>query len=288
MSDLQGKNAIITGASRGLGAEITKKLWQEGANVFLVSRDEKTLHQLISCLEKRPNQFTAAFAADLADPASVPAIIAFAQNTFSQLDILINNAAIQGPIGVSWENDWEEWQRTITINLLAPINLSRQCSSWMIKNKSGKIISISGGGATGSRPNFSAYAVAKTGLVRFSEILAEELLPEHIQVNCIAPGAMSTSMLKEVVTAGPQFAGEKEFELAAKITSQPDQTIVRAAGLVSFLASSASDGITGKLISAVWDPWLEFPEHLDDLTHSDIYTLRRVVPKDRGMDWGDK
>jgi NAD(P)-dependent dehydrogenase (short-subunit alcohol dehydrogenase family) len=288
MNSLKSKKVIITGASRGLGVEIAKKMWNLGADILLVARDENALKATIASLENRPEQNAFFVSADLSNPRGVEIIITAAQSHFDYLDILVNNAAIQGPIGVSWENDWNKWQQTITVNMLAQIDLSRRCSAWMITKRSGKIITLSGGGAASSRPNFSAYAVAKTGLVRFCEILAQELLPYNIQVNCIAPGAMATSMLHEILSAGSEYAGQKEYEIAQKIIEQSSTTLERAADLTAFLASSASDGITGKLISATWDPWETLPEHLVDLNNTDIYTLRRIVPKDRGADWGDR
>jgi NAD(P)-dependent dehydrogenase (short-subunit alcohol dehydrogenase family) len=155
----------------------------------------------------------------------------------------------------------------------------------MFEGRRGKIINLSGGGATGPRPNFSAYGTAKTALVRFSEILAYEVGDKNIQVNCIAPGAMNTMMLEAIRQAGPTKAGEAEYANAQSAENNaglPEQ----AAELCCFLASSASNGITGKLISAIWDPWEKLSEHLADLKDSDIYTLRRIVPKDRGRAWG--
>ena len=282
-----GKNAIITGASRGLGVEIANKMWQQGANLLLVARNADSLKTTVKKLERRPEQQAYFIPVDLAQENSSDVIIETAQFHFEKLDILVNNAAIQGPIGPSWNNDPVLWEQAIDVNLISPIKLSRSCAKWMIPQRQGKIISLSGGGATGSRPNFSSYAVAKTGLVRFSEILADELKEYNIQVNCVAPGAMVTSLLNEVVVAGSNLAGQKEFDMANKVKEGGGTSPERAAQLVVFLASAQSDGITAKLISAVWDPWEHFPEHLDDLKKSDIYTLRRIIPKDRGMDWGD-
>ena len=151
----------------------------------------------------------------------------------------------------------------------------------------GKIINLSGGGATGPRPNFSAYATTKAGLVRFSETAAEETRELGIEINCIAPGAMDTGLTVEILRSGPSGAGQKEYESALKVRERGPAALGRAADLCVFLASSASDGITGKLISAVWDPWETLPKFLSDLRETDIYTLRRIVPKDRGRDWGN-
>jgi NAD(P)-dependent dehydrogenase (short-subunit alcohol dehydrogenase family) len=284
---LASKNIIITGASRGLGAVIAGTMWFAGASMMLVDKDQDALNKVISGLGHRLHQTAFPFFIDLNASNAAELILKSAQKHFDHLDVLINNAAIQGPIGPSWENDWDSWNLTLNINLLTPVDLSRRCAEWMISHHKGKIICLSGGGATGSRPNFSAYAVAKTGLVRFCEILADELRPYNIQVNCIAPGVMSTSILDEVLTAGPDRAGQNEYNSALKVRQDGGTPPERVAELVIFLASRASDGLTGKLISAVWDPWEHFPEHLVDIQRTDIYTLRRIIPKDRGIEWGD-
>ncbi len=286
---LLGKNVLITGASRGLGAAIAGEMWNAGANLMLVARSEKGLTDVISGLPSRSSQVVHSFSVDLSDSIAVEKILESAHLYFDRLDVLVNNAAIQGPVGPSWENNWEVWNATLKINLEVPADLSRRCGAWMAEKKTkGKIVSISGGGATGSRPNFSAYAVAKTGLVRFCEILADELAPYQIQVNCISPGIMATSILNDVIAAGPERAGQKEYASALRATQEGGTSMQRPAQLAVFLASSASDGLTGKLISAVWDPWENFSAHIDELKGSDIYTLRRIVPKDRGLAWGDR
>ncbi len=281
------QNVLITGASRGLGAAMAKAFWKAGANLLLVARNEQALNALIATLEPHHEQSVFTMKCDLSTPDAGNTIIQQAQERFKHLDILINNAAIQGPIGPSWENDWEDWRQALDVDLFAPIDLSRRCAAWMIPQRKGKIVCLSGGGAASSRPNFSAYAVAKAGLVRFCEVLADELRVHNIQVNCIAPGAMVTALTEEIIKAGPELAGQKEFDAAKMRKENPvDALPERAVELTVFLASPASDGVTGKLISAVWDPWESLPDHLEDLQKTDIYTLRRIVPKDRGKSWG--
>jgi len=287
MDVLQHRDCLITGASRGLGAEIAATFWQAGANLMLVARTASALKQVADALPRRADQRVTTHVADLSDPQSPDQIMAAARQEFSALDVLVNDAGIQGPIGPSWENDWQAWQTSLQVNLLAPIALCRLCIPWMAQRGRGKIINLSGGGATAPRPRFSAYATAKVGIVRFSETLAEEARALAIDVNCIAPGAMGTAMLAAIVEAGPEAAGQREYEQAARILSSGEGPSERAAKLCVFLASSASDGISGKLISAVWDPWEMLPDHLDDLK-TDVYTLRRIVPKDRNMPWGEQ
>jgi NAD(P)-dependent dehydrogenase (short-subunit alcohol dehydrogenase family) len=157
----------------------------------------------------------------------------------------------------------------------------------MKKNRSGKIIFISGGGATKPLPNLSAYAVSKAGVVRFAETLAEEVKDFNIEVNSVAPGALNTRLLDEILTAGPEKVGHTFYEQSLKQQANGGTPLDVGASLCVFLASDKSKGITGKLISAVWDPWQKLPEYLHDIQQSDIYTLRRIVPKDRGKTWDE-
>src|SRR6185503_10747901 len=136
----------------------------------------------------------------------------------STLHILVNNAALVGPIGPAWENDWDDWQQTLRVNLLAPVALCRLCASWLPTG--GKIINLSGGGATGPRPGFSAYATAKAGLVRFTENLAAELKDRGVDVNAVAPGMLNTAMQIAIKNAGPARAGEREFQQALRATER--------------------------------------------------------------------
>jgi 3-oxoacyl-[acyl-carrier protein] reductase len=284
MQVLVGKNAIITGASRGLGVHVARAMWQEGASLLLVARSADALGQVHSDLmvSAQDGQRVDVVVADLQTPEAVPTIMRAARRVWDRVDVLVNNAGILGPIGKVWENDWEEWQAAIQVNLLAPVALCRACVLWMRECRQGKIINLSGGGATGPRPHFSAYATAKAGLVRFSETLAHEVRDLNVQVNCVAPGAMNTDMLQAVLQAGPKKTGTTAHRQAVKQIETGGVSPQRAAALCVFLASSASNGLTGKLLSAVWDPWESLLEHMDDMQGSDVYTLRRIVPRDRG------
>jgi 3-oxoacyl-[acyl-carrier protein] reductase len=283
---LAGCTSLLTGASGGLGTCVAHAFWEAGANLILVARSPQRLTELIARLPPRPSQRALALVADLNNPLAPERIVAEARQEFETVEVLVNNAAIQGPIGPFWENDWQEWQETIQVNLLAPIALCRVFVPWMVEHGGGKIINLSGGGGTSPRPNFSAYAVAKTGLIRFSETLADETRHLGIRVNCVAPGAMDSALSAIIVNTGPKNAGQREYDQALKVRAGSGARPERAAALCVFLASAQSEDITGKLISAVWDPWETLPSHLPDLQQTDVYTLRRIVPKDRGQSWG--
>jgi NAD(P)-dependent dehydrogenase (short-subunit alcohol dehydrogenase family) len=282
------KFVLITGASRGLGESLARHFWAARYSLCLVARGKAGLHKIAASLTERKGQQITVLSCDLADPVSVDELAAKVRESLPSLDVLINNAAFHGPIGPLWENNFALWQQAIQVNLLAPVALCRAFVPWMKETGGGSIINLSGGGATGPRGNFSAYGAAKTALVRFSETLAEETKPLGIRVNCIAPGAMKTGMLGEVLQKGAHAAGEREFAIASKVFAEGGASMDRVAELAQFLASDKSNGITGKLISAVWDDWEHWADHQDELSSSDAYTLRRIAGRDRGFTWGDK
>jgi NAD(P)-dependent dehydrogenase (short-subunit alcohol dehydrogenase family) len=286
---LERRFAIITGASIGLGFEIAKRYLEAGASIMICGRDEIQLHEAVLQLKSlaAAGQAVHAMPADVSKEQDVQAFVDAALKAFGRLDILVNNAGVAGPIGTVETGEWEEWRRSIDINLLGSVLLCRAVVPHFKKQQHGKIIQLSGGGATYPLPMRSAYAASKAAVIRFAETLAEETRPHHIDVNAIAPGALNTRILDQFLAAGPENIGAMPYDQLLKQKQSGGAPLNKGADLAVFLGSSASDGITGKLISALWDPWEEFPIHLEDLRSTDIYTLRRVVPKDRGHLWGN-
>jgi NAD(P)-dependent dehydrogenase (short-subunit alcohol dehydrogenase family) len=288
---LTGRVALITGASRGLGREIAHTFVRAGASVAVVARPSSTFDEAVASLESArvsPAQRIEAICADLARHERSHEVVEEARRRLGALDVLVNNAGILGPIGAVGVADHDAWTATIDINLLSPVALMRAVIPEMRQRGRGKIINLSGGGATSPRPNFTAYASAKAGLVRVTETAADELRDTGIDVNAVAPGAMNTRMLEEVLAAGPTLAGEAEYRRAVAQQASGGSPPARAAGLVLWLASSQSDGVTGRVLSAVWDPWEGLGARRTELAESDIYTLRRIVPADRGQRWDDR
>jgi NAD(P)-dependent dehydrogenase (short-subunit alcohol dehydrogenase family) len=117
------------------------------------------------------------------------------------------------------------------------------------------------------------------------ETIAEELRNEALDINAIAPGAINTRLTDEVIRLGPAITGEVEHQTALKQKAAGGASLDQALGLVEWLISSASDGISGKLLSAQWDPWPDLSARREELAKSDIYTLRRIAPEDRGQNW---
>jgi 3-oxoacyl-[acyl-carrier protein] reductase len=285
-----GKTVLVTGASRGLGEDISEAFWRHGANVFLVARSGELLSALCARLvgARQNAQRAAHLAIDLSVSDAPGLIFDVLQSFTGRIDVLVNNAAIIGPIGSLDGNDWTGWKTAIEVNLLAPAALCRLAIPQMKSQGGGAIVNLSGGGATSPRPFFSAYAAAKAGLVRLTEIIAAETGRYGIRANAIAPGAMNTEMHGAVLRAGPALAGETEYRKALEQAEHGGVPFATAAELAVFLASDAAAGINGKLISAVWDPWKDLASHAAELAKSDVYTLRRIVPEDRNFLWDSK
>ncbi len=287
---LLNKVAIITGASDGLGYEIAKRFILEGANITICSRNKKRLEIANKNLIKISdlNQKILSISADVSQQSDVKNVIDQTIKKFGHCEILVNNAGIYGPKGKIEDVDWEEWKKTFEINLFGSILMIKNLLKYFKKKKYGKIIQLSGGGATNPMPNISAYASSKAGIVRFVETIALEVGDFKIYANSVAPGALNTKMLDEVIKSGPNKVGIDYYKRALKQKKSGGNSINNAVNLITFLASPQSDGITGKLISAVWDNWEEWSKHTESLFNSDVYTLRRIIGRDRGFSWGDK
>jgi NAD(P)-dependent dehydrogenase (short-subunit alcohol dehydrogenase family) len=287
---LANRCAVVTGANQGLGFAIARKYVEAGASVMICARSAELLDKAHRELLELAGDGASVLAqvADISRPHDVNALVERAVNELGRLDVLVNNAGVAGPAGAVEDVDWQDWMRTLEINLLGAVLLSRAVLPHFKRAQYGKFIQLSGGGATNPLPMLSAYAASKAAVVRFMETLAQETRQHNVDVNCIAPGPLNTRILDQFIAAGPDRIGASFHARAVSQKAQGGVSLDEGAGLAVFLGSAASDGITGKLISAVWDPWTALPEHLADLRSTDVYTLRRIVPSDRHLGWGSR
>lgn len=277
---LHGRTALITGASHGLGYAITRAFILAGARVVMCAREIESL--MAAAEELRvlvsPGQCISWRTLDVTDPKAVDQCVSETITRFGRLHILVNNAGIYGPMGSLEDTDWDAWTRTIQTNLYGPALMMRAVLPHMKQHRYGKIIQISGGGATTPLPRITAYAASKAAVVRLAESVAMDVREYGIDVNSLAPGVLQTKMLREIIAAGPDVVGEACYNAITQ-TDCASHT-ERAAQLAVYLASGVSDGVTGKLIAAQWDPW-ESLHSRDAILNTDVYTLRRVeLPKD--------
>lgn len=275
--------AIVTGASRGLGRLCARELAAHGANLLLIARDEAALVEVAAEIRAtNPGREVTTLGCDLGDSDAAQRVCE-AAHQLGRVEILVNNAAIQGPIGPAWEVPGREFEEAFRLDFLAPVALCRALIPGMRAIGRGWIINIAGGGATTPRPMFAAYAAAKAALVRFTETVAIETARDGIRINAIAPGAFASGMTR-AVRSSAKLAGEVEAAIAQRLLDTEDTVNAeKTARLVVYLTIGQGRDITGKLISAVWDRWDCLHRNPTVLANKDVFTLRRILPEDRNL-----
>ena len=268
---MRGKNVLITGAGRGVGKRLAMGFAQAGARVGLLARSQSDLDLAKLEIEQAGGN-ALNVRADVRNLEQICASVELMRSTLGSVDVLVAAAGVLGPIGPLHRADPGVWKEAIDINLTGTAYSCHAVLPSMVERRSGKIILIVGGGSGHSRPNFSAHAASKAGLVRMAECLADEVRDDNVQVNCIAPGNLYSNMTDEILQAGEAEAGAKEIEEAEQVRltggTPPDKQIQ----LALFLASERSNHISGKLIN-VNDDWRRFE---NENMRPDLYTLRRV------------
>lgn len=265
---------IIAGASSGIGHYLANSLVEEGHEVWGLSRR----------LLGNPGKYRAS-QCDVTNWDSLKEIAHEVETEWKSADALISCTGIQGAVGPTMSLNPKDWCETVHQNIDGVFYTLHTFYPLLMKSQGrSKVICFSGGGATAPRVNFTAYGIAKAALVRLTETLAEEWKDAPIDINAIAPGAIRTRLTEEVIQLGPEVVGSKEYEQALKVMETGGGSLEKVQELVQFLLSADSDGVSGKLIAAQWDPWKKIPElALDsksDFNSSETYTLRRVVPKE--------
>ena len=272
---LDGQTAVITGAGRGIGRAIALAYAGEGANLALAARSESELGEV------------AAAVSDLgAEAIAVPTDVTSQEDTerlaqkvverFGRIDVLVNNAGISGPVGPLQGNDIADWVNTITVNLTGTFLVCRAVIPVMLEQRGGKIINLSGAGATNAWSNMSAYCSSKAAVVRLTEVLAQELDGKGITVNALGPGSVHTSMWDRMTVQAADAGADFIHQLGLRVTSGGGASIDECAELAVWLASGESGALTGRLISAATDDFRGLPPRIDEVMAGDAYTLRRV------------
>jgi UDPglucose 6-dehydrogenase len=280
--DLKGKAAVITGGSRGIGYTVAEALAKQGCNLLIISRTREELEAAQSALKKYCVQIEIC-PADVSREEEVEKAVNIIKDKFrGQADILINAAGIYGPIGPLTENDPAEWRRVIDINLIGVFLMSRALIPFL-KNRGQGIIINFGGGGEGPLSNFSGYAASKGAICRLTETMAAELRDFNIAVNAVTPGPANTKFLDDLLAAGPEKAGKEIYAQALKQKQEGGAPPEKTAELILFLVSGAARGLSGKIFSAVWDDYKRFPGRTGEIMKSDVFTVRRVRPSDRGL-----
>jgi len=270
LQGVKNNGVLVTGAGRGIGKRLAIGFANAGARVGLLARSKAELD--LAALEiEHAGGVSLRIRADVTDFEQMCAAVDRMRVQFGGVQALICAAAIQGPIGPLAETTPKAWADTITTNLIGAVNACRAVLPQMIERRSGKIILLSGTGAAGPRPGFSAYAASKAAVVRLAETMAEEVSDHNVQVNCMLPGSAYTSMTDEILRAGER-AGWKENEEALEVRTTGGVPPEKQIQLALFLASEQSNHISGKLIH-VSDDWKRLR---NETLPPDLYTLRRL------------
>jgi 3-oxoacyl-[acyl-carrier protein] reductase len=233
MFSLDGKAALVTGASGAIGGAIARALHGAGAKVLLAGTRRRALDELAAALGDRAYVATA----DLADPASGDALVKAADEAMGQLDILVNNAGLTRD-GLAMRMKDADWQTVIDVDLTAAFRLSRAALRGMMRRRWGRIVSISSVvGATGN-PGQVNYAAAKAGLFGMTKALAAEVASRGITANCIAPGFIESPMTAALTE-------EQRARIAASIPMARMGAAGDVAACALFLASEEARYVTG-------------------------------------------
>jgi NAD(P)-dependent dehydrogenase (short-subunit alcohol dehydrogenase family) len=267
--ELAGQVAIVTGAGRGIGRAIARRLAAAGAAVALMARSQDQLAETASLIEREGGR-AFAHAADVTDRFAAELFVAETEQLLGRVDLLVNNAGSGGPVGPLWENDADEWRRCLGVNVEGPFLYARAVLPGMVARRSGRIINLVSGIALRAYPYLSAYNVAKTAVIRLTETLAAETKQHGICVFAMTPGLVQTEMPRAI---GSSPEGRKWLPGFAANAAAHAQSPDRAAEFCLYLASGAADALSGRYLN-VRDDVRELVRRAADIERDDLYTLR--------------
>jgi 3-oxoacyl-[acyl-carrier protein] reductase len=272
---LAGKVAIITGGGRGIGKAIARAFAAEGAQIAVAARSEGEIEDTAAELRRETGVRCLAQRCDVSDPAQVQRLVDAARDVLGRVDVLVNNAGTYGWIGPLVDADPAEWRRTVEVNLLGTVYASRAVLPLFRDQRWGRIVNLAGAGIGGPSipPRISAYAASKAAVVQFTESLAKEVASWNVQVNAIAPGAVTTAITEAVIAAGSERAGREFYERSVRQKEQGGDAPELAARLAVHLASDECK-LTGKLLSAKWDK-LDSVD-AEQANRGSLFALRRI------------
>lgn len=255
---------LVTGGSKGIGKACAERLARNGHSLVVAAREGEALKETLEVLP--PGHHTAV-QLDVGDESSWAA----AKGDIGDVEGLVHAAAVLGPIGAIDETSLSDLESAIRINLLGTFLAVRNCLP-SVREADGAMVVFSGGGATSPLPRYDAYAATKAGVVR----LVENLAQDGIRINAVAPGFVATDIHRGTIEAGPERAGADYFDSTASQVREGGVPPELAAELVAYLMSDAAKEVSGRLISAPWDPWKEEGFASSIAEDPDFGRLRRI------------
>jgi NAD(P)-dependent dehydrogenase (short-subunit alcohol dehydrogenase family) len=281
---LSGQVAIVTGGGRGLGRLLAEALATAGATVAVTARSEDQLAETVAAIRQAGGE-AIALPADASNVEAVDGVVSEVERRFGRVDLLVNNAALPGPIGAVWEVDATAWWETFTVNLRGLFAFTRAVLPGMIGRGSGRIVNMASNAGAFRWPLVSAYAVSKAAVIKFTENLAVETRDHGIKVFAVHPGLLPIGMTEALFEAADppvpldaataRIQGWTRRQLASGRGALPQD----AADLILLLSRGVGDALSGCYLT-VHDDVGEMIRHADDVQLDDLYTLqiRRPAP----------
>jgi NAD(P)-dependent dehydrogenase (short-subunit alcohol dehydrogenase family) len=243
--------ALITGGGRGLGQAFAIALAKNGTNVAVAARNEGELNATVALLQAVGVE-ALGIPTDVTDQEAVRHMIATTEEKLGPISLLVNGAGVSAPFGPTWETDPREWWRNIEVNLKGPMLCCHEVAKGMVQRRRGRIINVASAAGTQSIAYMSAYVTAKTALIRFTEVLAAELLQHKVYAFAIQPGTVKTAMAEELMRSE---TGKRWLPWFKKIFDEGrDDSTKPGEELVLHLASGKADALTGRFFAAPGAP----------------------------------
>jgi NAD(P)-dependent dehydrogenase (short-subunit alcohol dehydrogenase family) len=273
--DLGGRMALVTGAGRGIGRATALALASAGAEVAICARTPEELRDAAAEIRRTTSRNALARVTDVTDASAVDALFVEVRERWGVLDVVVNNAAMLGPVGRLVDVSADDWVTALAANVGSVAMVSR--ASIPLMTRGGSIVNLSGGGigGPGVQERVSAYTASKGAVAVLTEVLAGELAPQGIRVNAVAPGAMATRFTEPILAAGPQRAGEGGYQTTLRQRAAPS-SIDDFLRLMVWLASDRSAWLSGRLLSARWDSIDKLERLRQTVPGSSLLTLRRI------------
>jgi NAD(P)-dependent dehydrogenase (short-subunit alcohol dehydrogenase family) len=245
--DLSGKTVVITGASRGIGAETARRMAAAGARVIV------NYHGSVDAVVAEIGEKAIAIRADVADPTAVKQMIDDVVTRFGTIDVLVNNAAVfeYNPFDGDDYDAWQRgWHRTFDLNVFAAANAAWLAMRAMRRGGGGKIINVASRAAWRGETEFADYGASKAALVNLTRSIARACAKDNIVASCVAPGFIETEMAK------PELEAHRE-EIINQIPLRRVGSVGDVAGVILFLASPMADYLNGVTIDINGGSWFQ-------------------------------
>jgi NAD(P)-dependent dehydrogenase (short-subunit alcohol dehydrogenase family) len=271
-ADLRGQVALVTGGGRGLGRGYACALAAAGAAVAVAARSADEIAETVSLVRDAGGR-AGAFPLDVADPAAVERCVAAVEHELGPVDLLVNNAGVEGPPGMDWEVDPSAWWHTLEVNVRGPFLCACAVLPAMVARRRGRIINISSPAAFAYNPVLSAYGTSKAALTHWSARLAAQVERDGVAILVYAPGFVRTAMT-ELVATSPDWVRVTHGGFQRLFDEGRDDSVERTVEAFMVLASGRADALTGRHLS-VNDDLTVLIARAEEIRRDNLYVGQR-------------